>query len=297
MKTAPDAPLLSTPDDTEEAITTFHQAGTQLTDIEFSLFQKLLYDATGISLGIAKRSLVAGRLNKRLRFYEFNTYKAYFDWITRVPESPQSRREWQTAIDLLTTNETYFFREPRHFELLRDTILPQVSGQKIRVWSAAASTGEEAYTIAMVLSRHARGPWEVLGTDINSEVIVNARKGIYPLERSSRIPREYLIESCVRGIDEWYGMFRIHHSIRKKVRFTTANLLEANAQLGDFDIIFLRNVLIYFDPETKKRVIANLTRRLKKNGWLIVGHSESLNGIQKVYRTIAPSVYRLQGAK
>lgn len=259
-----------------------------LTDKEFALFQKMIYDIAGINLSNAKKALVSGRLAKRVKHYDLKSYGDYFSLLSHSPQG-----ELQTAVDLLTTNETFFFREPKHFDFLRDNILPSWRGDTLRVWSAASSTGEEAYTLSMILAEHAlTNNWEIVGTDISTRVIERASRGHYPIERAQKIPREYLTKYCLKGRGSQEGTFIIDKPIRNRVKFVHANLKESQSRLGSFDVIFLRNVLIYFDMETKQHVLSQLIQRLKNGGYLLIGHSESLNGINHHLDNIAPSIYR-----
>lgn len=263
-----------------------------INDNEFKRFSSLLYDIAGIVLTDAKKVLLTGRLTKRLVALGLDNYTQYFKYVTEGghPE------ELQYMVDLLTTNETYFFREPQHFDYLK-TIVPQTlrQGQVYRVWSAAASNGAEAYTIAMILADKlgVDGAWEILGTDISNSVLEQARRGHYRMGEAEKIPREYLKKYCLKGKGPQEGTFLIDRNLRQHVHFEQLNLnVEKLQRMGDFDVIFLRNVLIYFDIPTKQRVVANLIPSLKNGGYFIVGHAESLNGITDVLQPVQPTVYR-----
>jgi chemotaxis protein methyltransferase CheR len=261
-----------------------------ITDQEFFQFQRFIYDAAGISLSPAKKALVSGRLAKRVQHCRLNSYGEYF----RLLASGNASDEVQTAIDLLTTNETYFFREPRHFELLREYAWSAAKrGQPFRVWSAASSTGEEAYSIAMVLADCLEdNPWEVIGSDISTRVLARARIGHYPVERTTHIPAEYLKRFCLKGTGDQQGTILVERSLRARVRFLQVNLNAELPQLGSFDVIFLRNVMIYFNGDTKQQVVGRVLSLLKPNGHFLIGHSESLHGITDVVQSLVPSVYR-----
>lgn len=261
-----------------------------ITEREFAQFQRLLYDHAGISLSPVKKALVAGRLAKRLRELQLLSYGAYFQYLSGA----QARDEFQIAVDLLTTNETYFFREPKHFEFLEKDVLPaHRPGMSFRVWSAACSSGEEPYSIAMVLAHHlGEGPWEVVGSDISTRVLEKANGGQYPLERAHSIPKHYLQRYCLKGVGSQEGTFLIDRQLRGRVRFLQINLNTALPKLGEFDVIFLRNVMIYFDADTKRQVVARMLPLLKPHGCFLVGHSESLNGITEALDLIKPSIYR-----
>jgi chemotaxis protein methyltransferase CheR len=258
-----------------------------MTDSEFPLFQKMLYDIVGINMTGAKKALVTGRLAKRLRHYGLASYTDYFHLLKN-----EENGEQQMAIDLLTTNETYFFRESKHFDFLREVILPKWKTGVRRIWSAASSSGEEAYTLSMVLSEHCSvKEWAIVGTDICTQVIDKARLAQYPIERADNIPDAYLKKYCLKGVGSQDGTFIIANELRSRVGFEHANLKSDLTRLGSFDLIFLRNVLIYFDIPTKKHVVENLCQQLKPGGFLIVGHSESLNGITNDLKALAPAVY------
>jgi len=264
----------------------------EINDAEFKRLSSLLYDIAGISLSDAKKMLLTGRLSKRLIALGLTTYTQYFKYVTDEANSD----ELQFMVDLLTTNETYFFREPQHFDFLKE-ILPSIicEGQTFRVWSAAASIGAEAYTIAMVLADKLgeEGAWEILGTDISNSVLAQAQRGHYRIAEADKIPIPYLKKYCLKGKGEQEGTFLIDKKLRRHVNFEQMNLnVDGIKRVGDFDVIFLRNVLIYFDVPTKQRVIANLIPCLKKRGYLIIGHSESLNGITDALTLERPTIYR-----
>lgn len=259
-----------------------------LSDLEFSNFRKFIHGIAGINLSPAKKALVAGRLTKRLKAHGLTSFGEYF----RLVSDEDGER--QIAVDLLTTNETHFFREPRHFELLRDRLLPERRyGQAFRVWSAACSSGEEVYTLAMVLAEEmGDAPWEVLGSDISTRVLDKAKSGLYPMERAAELSGERLRQHCLKGVGGMDGQFLISQRLRDRVRFAQINLTRQLPATGEFDAIFLRNVMIYFQPETKQQVVERLLARLRPGGWLFVGHSESLNGLVGGIESVAPSVYR-----
>lgn len=263
---------------------------SSITREEFALFQRLIYKIAGISLSDEKQVLLVGRLQKRLRHYQLESFGQYY----RMLSTGQHPEELQTMVDLLTTNETYFFREPKHFDFLCEEVLPRRNTPApFRVWSAASSTGEEAYTLAMLLAENLRSPWEVFGSDISTQVLVKARKGHYPIERNEGIPLAFLKKYCLKGVREQSGTFLISPDIRQHVSFQQINLTHpVGAEVGQFDVIFLRNVMIYFDMETKRKVVSNLLPRLNKGGYFIIGHSESLNGISTQLEAIRPTIYQ-----
>ena len=261
-----------------------------ITDPEFNRFQRFIFEAAGITLTPAKKALVSGRLSKRLQAHALSTFGEYFELL----DSGRAAAEVQTAVDLLTTNETYFFREPKHFDLLRD-LAAAAAGRPtpFRVWSAASSTGEEAYSIAMVLASNLGSTgFDVLGTDISTRVLQRARAGHYPMERARHIPQPHLKRFCLRGTGEQTGTLLIERGLRSRVAFAHVNLNADLPQLGTFDVIFLRNVMIYFNGDTKREVVARVLSLLKPGGHFLIGHSESLNEVSSAVQQVAPSIYR-----
>ncbi|MBL8511279.1 MAG: protein-glutamate O-methyltransferase CheR [Betaproteobacteria bacterium] len=263
---------------------------TNLKDAEFRQFQTWLYDKAGISLSDAKKALVSGRLSKRLQHHSLSTYGDYFKLITTTGEAA----EQQIALDLLTTNETYFFREPKHFDFLRDQILREATpGKLFRLWCGASSSGEEPYTLAMTLAEGLKStPWEMVASDISTKVLDMARAGHYPLERAENIPKHLLSKYCLKGTGSQEGTFIIEPQLRSRVQFMQINLNTNLPRMGEFDVIFLRNVMIYFDVETKRRVVARAVQLLKPGGYFVVSHSESLNGVTDALKVVTPSIYR-----
>lgn len=261
-----------------------------ISDTEFKLFKNFIYDQAGINLSSEKKMLVNSRLSKRLRHYSLTTFQEYYDLM--IASDPQGER--QTAIDLLTTNETYFFREPKHFDFLKNQILTNiVATKKFKVWSAASSTGEEAYSLAMMLDDIlGENLWEIFASDISSKVINIAQQGHYSQNRIDGIPINYLKKYCLKGTQEHKGTLLIDKKLRQKVSFSQVNLKKPLGDVGNFDIIFLRNVLIYFDNETKKSIIKQLVGCLKPLGYLFIGHSESLKEIDVGLKMIIPTVYQ-----
>jgi len=268
-----------------------NDSGSPITDQEFALFQRLIYQLAGISLSNAKRVLLVGRLGRRLKHHGFDTYTQYY----RLLASGEQPDELQQMIDLLTTNETYFFREPQHFDFLRDVALKERGGRgPFRIWSGASSSGEEAYSMAMVLAEHrSDGPWEVFGSDISLTVLARAQSGVYTQDRISGIPPAYLRKYCLKGVRSQEGKLLIDSCLKQRVNFAQVNLTRPITGVGDFDVIFLRNVMIYFDTETKRQVVEHMLPHLKAGGYFVVGHSESLNGITNRLQTVRPTIYRM----
>ncbi|MGB8076315.1 MAG: protein-glutamate O-methyltransferase CheR [Gallionella sp.] len=263
---------------------------TALNDAEFQQFQSWLHRTAGINLSPAKKALVAGRLSKRVKHHKLISYGDYFRLISQKTEAA----ELQVALDLLTTNETHFFREPKHFDFLRLHVLPHVPpGRTFRLWCAASSSGEEPYSLAMTLAEGLQSmPWEIVASDISASVLEKARSGHYPMARAKSIPNPLLTKHCLKGIGAQEGTFLIEPSLINRVQFMQINLNATLPKIGEFDMIFLRNVMIYFDMETKRQVVARMLPMLKPGGFFFVSHSESLNGITNSLKLITPSIYR-----
>lgn len=261
-----------------------------LSDEEFRLLRQLFHNEIGLHLSSSKKSLVSGRLIKRLGALGLASFKDYYELLM----APEQEEERQQAIDLITTNETYFFREHKHFDFLRQQILPTIDhSHTLRIWSAASSTGEEAYSVAMLLeATRAHLPWAVFASDISSRVLTAARRGLYPMARGEKIPKDYLKRFCLKGVGQYEGRFLVQEELRKKVAFRQLNLMGLPSSLGVFDVVFLRNVIIYFDLPTKARVVRGVAEHLRPGGWLFVGHSESLHGMDSGLELVVPSIYR-----
>jgi len=255
---------------------------------EFVIFQKIIFKEAGITLSDKKKILVQSRLLKRVHFYKLNSFADYLRLIQI------NKPELNEMINLLTTNETYFFREIEHFEFLQKVVILENSHNKLRVWSAAASVGAEAYSAAMLIdSKIPKNRWEILGTDINSEVIKKARIGLYPEKWIDKIPKVLRSKYCLKGRGQHEGKFLIDRVLIPNITFQTANLLENNKNLGQFNLIFLRNVLIYFDIETKQKVVDNVINRLEIGGYFIISLTENLNMLNTPrLKQIQTSVYQ-----
>lgn len=266
-----------------------HRGIRPITDVELAHFQRFIFEEAGISMSSSKKALVMGRLGKRLALHQLKNFGQYFNLLS----SGDHPDEVQKAVDLLTTNETYFFREIKHFDFLRSQAVAASNRVKpFRVWSAASSSGEEAYSIAMVLADCLEStPWEILGTDISTHVLQGAQRALYTMERARHIPPAYLRRFCLKGAGVHEGKLLIDRSLRSRVLFRHLNLNEPLPSLGQFDLVFLRNVMIYFNDATKREVVARVISTLKPRGHFCVGHSESLSGITQAVVSVAPSIY------
>jgi chemotaxis protein methyltransferase CheR len=259
-----------------------------LSDAEYKAFAQFYFAEIGINLPIEKKTLIVGRLSRRLDALNLSSFRQYYELIQR----PDQAAERQTAIDLITTNETFFFREPAQLKLLRDRILPKHGNGLFRLWCAASSTGEEPYSLAMLLD-HQRGnlPWQLIASDISSRALATARTGLYQMQRTDQIPIEYLKRYCRKGQGQYENHLLVDRSLRQRVDFRMINLMQVPSDLGLFDAIFIRNVIIYFDAPTKRTVLDNVLRRLKPGGLLCLGHSESVHGTGLPLTQIAPATY------
>lgn len=268
-------------------------ATSEISDAEFAQFQKLIYDIAGISLSNQKKVLLVGRLGRRLKHYGLSSYSEYLQLI----RSHAQPGEQQVMVDLLTTNETYFFREQAHFDFLTQHILPRHPvGRPFDVWSAASSTGEEIYTIGFVLADAlgVNAPWTITGSDISTRVLETAEQGQYWLERTRGLPDSCLRKYCLKGVRSQEGSYMIAPEIKAHTRFRQVNLNRELPEMGKFHVIFLRNVMIYFDAETKRQVVNRLVRKLHPGGYFIIGHSESITGMCDLLQQIKPTIYQVQ---
>lgn len=272
----------------------------------FAKFQQLIYRETGIWLSESKTALLCGRLARRLRVLQLRSLREYYDIVIQADQHEERLR----MIDAITTNETRFFREPQHFEFLankvfptwRQTALQGYRTRAIRIWSAGCSSGEEAYSLAMVLAKHfpeSEG-WDprVLATDISTHVLTTAREGVYRIAGAHDIPRDFLGEFMLKGYGEREGKMKVARGIRRIVEFKRLNLGDESYEIrGTFDAIFCRNVLIYFDATSKRKVVEKLTRHLRPHGLFFIGHAENLHSLTQGLRSVAPTVYAQASAR
>lgn len=262
---------------------------------EYEFVRSVLYDWTGINLGEGKKTLVESRLLPRMRELNLSSFGDYCQYLDATPG------EKMFFINSMTTNKTDWFRESEHFDYLIHTVLPayQKSKEPFLVWSAACSTGEEVYTLAMVLEEFKTGSmsYKILGTDIDTEVLEHAREGIYKSEMvNEQVAAQYRLKYFQRPTHSDHrsnDFLEIRPEIRANIKFRQFNLTQGDLPTKiKFDVIFLRNVLIYFDYETIGHVISRLSSYLKKDGLLFVGHSEALTGVNHQLKQVASAVYR-----
>jgi chemotaxis protein methyltransferase CheR len=267
---------------------------------EFQEIASLIQDAAGIALNESKRALLVRRLANRVTALGLSSFDEY----TTLVRADDSGSELVQLLDLIATNETHFFREPAHFDFLEQRVYPHWSEQAgtgarsrgVRVWSAACSTGQEPYSLAMHLLSHfpALDGWsiELLATDISTRALATAASGVWSLDKAHEIPPHFLQRYMRRGVGEQLGRMRASDELRRVVRFARVNLAADHYPVpGSFDLIFCRNVLIYFTPEGRAAVIENLTKRLAPGGLLFVGHAESLHAHRTQLHPLMPTVY------
>jgi len=263
---------------------------SNLSPQSFTAITDLFHRISGIRLTEAKHALVQSRLQKLATDSGEPDLNVFVQKMVRgqMPEDMLV-----SVVDKLTTNETYFFREPAHFEDLARRAGAHHGGGEFLVWSGASSSGEEAYSIAMVLAdKLGTAPWTIHGTDLSTTVVESARQGLYPMERARNTSKDYLRRFCLRGEGPYDGQLLIMKELRSRVKFQCANLMQPLPTLPMFDVIFLRNVLIYFDAPAKRAIVERVIERLKPEGVLYPGHAESLAALDLPLKAIAPAIYQ-----
>ena len=276
-------------------------SGPLLGEPEFQFLRRFVQQHCGIALGEHKRPLVQGRLLRRLRALGLVKFSAYCELLQRDPHS-----ELGELTSAISTNVTAFFRESHHYDLIQNVLLPQWldekrrQGHRLRIWSAGCSTGEEPYALAMLLAEalehdNERIDARILATDLSPRAVDVARKGVYPLERLTGISPERRRRWMLRGVGEYEGLACVHPRLRELVTIQPLNLLDAWPMQRSFDAIFCRNVVIYFDQPTKQRLFSRYAEILAPGGYLFLGHSESLYGVNEAFELIGRTVYRKRG--
>ena len=269
-----------------------------LSSREFARLCGLVLAEAGIRLGPEKKTMLEGRLRRRLRALHFDSWSGYCDYLFA---KEGQRDELVPFINAVTTNKTDFFREPRHFELLTQTVLPDLAARAanrpLLAWSAACSTGEEPYTLAMVLADYAEMHpgfrFSILATDICTEVLEKAELGVYSAAVVEAVPAALSRKYLMRSRDPHAERVRVVPELRRVVEFRRLNLIERDYGIADkADIVFCRNVLIYFDRETQQAVLRRLTECLQPQGYLFLGHSETLHDMGLSLAPVAPALYR-----
>lgn len=265
---------------------------------DFERLRRLIYDEAGIHLGREKQTMLEVRIKRRLRDLQMNSYAQYCDYLFGGDDFEE---EIVHLIDVVTTNKTDFFREPSHFDYLReralDALSMRIADRPVRFWSAACSSGEEPYTLAMVLSEydatHVDFRYSILASDISTTVLEKARTAIYTQDAIMPVPMHLRRRYFLRSRDRSLNKVRVVPELRARIEFQRINLIDACYRVdGEFDAIFCRNVLIYFDRTTQKKILDRLCRSLSANGFLFVGHSEALHDMNLPLDPVAPALYR-----
>ena len=264
-----------------------------LGDRELAQISTLVRTKAGITLTPAKCPLIIARLQKGLRALSLASYTDYL----KLLETDTSGEELTLFLDALTTNHTYFFREEQHFELLAKSVIPEwrkthPSGP-LKMWCAACSSGQEPYTLAMTIADMPNPvPYTMLASDLSTKVLQKASTGVYRMEDVRGLPLDLLRRHFERGVGAQDGLARVSAALRKNITYKQINLLEEGPGGQPFDVIFCRNVMIYFETDVQQRVVSMLERHLAPGGYLFVSHSESLNGVSHGLKWIAPAAYR-----
>jgi len=270
----------------------------RMNDRTFERFSEFIKTELGIKMPATKKTLLEARLQKRLRELCMGSHDEYCEYLFSAAGMEE---ELSNLVDVVTTNTTDFFREPKHFELLSSTILPDLharrtSSRSVNIWSAGCSSGEEPYTLSMVLSEFGRlnsgFTFSILATDISTQVLRMAVRAIYPETKIAPIPVECRKRYLLRSKDRTRKVVRIAQEARSHVRFRRLNFMEEFTFDGQLDIIFCRNVVIYFDRQTQETLFSRFCRKLSPGGYLFIGHSESLAGMDLPLEPVAPTVYR-----
>lgn len=272
---------------------------SELSDKEFLLFRTIVYDKCGINLHDGKKELVRSRLAKRLRELNIPDFKQYHDYLT----NDDTGEELILMLDAISTNLTSFFREPKHFEFLKEEVLPDflksagpMSSKSLNIWSAGCSSGEEPYTLSICLQEFMAGhrsfDYNILATDISTKVLAKAAAGVYPKTQTRNITGQLLRKYFQQGQGKWADHVRLKPNIRKEIQFQRFNLMDPFPKRDHYHIIFCRNVMIYFDKNIQEKVVNKFYDALTDGGVLFIGHSESLMGTQHKFNYIRPTIYR-----
>ena len=264
-----------------------------LTEREFREIRELAYRSFGLDLKPGKEALVNARLARRVEQLGLGSLSEYVEAVKR----DRTGEELERLINALTTNHTSFLREPQHFALLREAVLPALAARgAVRIWSAGCSTGEEPYTIlftvAEALPPARLAQVQILASDISTRVLEKAQAGIYPQERLEGLPPGWAQRFFQRGEGRWEGSVRVKPQWRARIEFRRLNLMEDFSHLPRFHVVFCRNVMIYFDKPTQERLVRRFADRLEPGGWFLIGHSEGLMGVRHELQYVQPAVYR-----
>jgi chemotaxis protein methyltransferase CheR len=259
---------------------------------------RLIQERCGVQIHHSKEALIRSRLGKRMRHHGLTSLPAYCDFLRKQEDGEELKR----VVDALTTHFTHFLREQEHFQFLVEEALPTTPRSAdgiFHVWSAASSSGEEAYTMAFYLAEYeANHPgfnWQICASDVSNKVLDMARLGIYAEDRMRALPKPWLRKYFQKGVGTWEGHFRIKHEIADHITFRQINLIEDYSHPHPFQVIFLRNVLMYLDSDMQREMVNRACRFLAPHGHLMTGHSENLNSLDVPLRAVRPSIYQLTG--
>jgi chemotaxis protein methyltransferase CheR len=256
-------------------------------DADFARIKRLIYQKAGISLHEGKHAMVYSRVSRRLRETGHESFRSYLDWLEQ-----HDGAEWQAFINALTTNLTAFFREQHHFAVL-DALLRRQAGQSWRIWCAAASTGEEPYSIAMTAAEAlgVGGPFQIVSSDIDTQVLATAARGVYKAEGIKGLSQAQLQRFFMRGKGSNAGLMRVKPELQKPMAFQSVNLIQELPFREPFDVVFCRNVMIYFDAATQRQVLERIHRVMKPGGMLFVGHAENFSEARHLFALRGKTVY------
>lgn len=270
-----------------------------MTDEEFQRFRRLVYQESGIALSANKKALLVSRLSKRLRELGLKTFRAYYKRVVEGDgRSPLEDKEFTHMLDLISTNKTDFFREPKHFEFMHNHLLPEHQETKnVRIWSAGCSSGEEPYSIAITLYDGmifpAQRDCKILASDLSTRVLTKAASGIYEIERVKNLTPEVIRRHFANGIGVNIGKVKVKPHLSSMIVFQRINLMDERYPIKTpLDVIFCRNVMIYFDRPTQERLIHRFYNHLKPGGHLFIGHSESIQWIEHQFVYVEPTIYQ-----
>lgn len=267
---------------------------SRIGELEYEYIRKLVYERSRINLGTEKKDLVTTRVSKRLRALRLPGFEQYCQYLS----SPEGKDEITLLVDAISTNHTFFFREKQHFEFMEEDIFPKwlkesSTSDQFRIWSAACSSGEEMYSAAITLAESKVQKWEITASDISTRILEKAQNGVFSYDRVKTIPHPILKKHFQEGQGKWEGFFRVKGLLREQCRYHHLNLLQETYPFrGGFDLVFCRNVMIYFDTETQQELCDKLYDHTKPGGYLFIGHSESLMGVKHKFKLVGPAVYQ-----
>ena len=264
-----------------------------MSDDEFYRYQRLIYDTVGINFTDNKKQLLEARLRKRLETHNIASYGEYRKFVV----DPKNDVEFVQMLNVISTNKTDFFRESQHFDFLQENIYPKLKNKiKVRIWSAASSSGEEPYTLGMTLleaiGETSGKDVKILGTDISTKVLEEAEQGVYSADSVAPIGPSLLRKYFLKGHERWKGYYLVKDELKKLVSFRRLNLMEPFPLTVPFDFIFCRNVMIYFDKPTREKLVNRLSNQLVPGGYLFIGNAESLGGLKTGLKYVQPAIYQ-----